>query len=58
MHTKRENKEEESQKFHVNLRINCLEFKQPKKDETLSFLNDGLVSYSNSLRFYQSGLGG
>lgn len=54
MHTKRKNKEEESQKFHVN----CSEFKQPKKDETLSFLNDGLVSYSNSLRFYQSGLGG
>lgn len=51
-------KEKESQKFHVNLRINCSEFKQPKKDETLSFLNDGLVSYSNSLRFYQSGLGG
>lgn len=58
MHTKRKNKEEESQKFHVNSRINCSEFKQPKKDETLSFLNDGLVSYSNSLRFYQSGLGG
>lgn len=58
MHTKRKNEEEESQKFHVNLRINCSEFKQPKKDETLSFLNDGLVSYSNSLTFYQSGLGG